>query len=287
MEEVKTEDVSNNSCCVYAHVNKINGKMYIGWTSQIPENRWGSNGCKYNKKYHSAFYNAIQKYGLDNFEHIIVEDKLSEADAKMIEKNLIALYKTNISKWGDKAMGYNLTDGGDGCSGYKHTEESKKKMKEPHLGRSVPEDVRKRISEKLKGKVVSEDTRKKLSASAKNTMTEERKQYLREINLGRQHTQEAKDKMRDCKIGKPLSEQHKQKLSECSGVKRAVVQLLKNGELVTEYKSMLDAEHITGINNASICLCCQYKRKSAGGYVWRYKDELEEIQIAKNTDGEN
>ena len=282
MEEVKNEEKNDKFCCVYMHINKINGKMYIGWTSQVPENRWGLNGCKYDKKHHPAFYYAIKKYGWDNFEHIIFQDKLSENDAKLLEVELIALYKTNISRCGDEAMGYNMTDGGDGCTGYQHTETSKQKMSESHIGMSVTEDVRKRISEKLTGKIVSEETRNKLSIATKESMTDDRKQYLREINLGRQHTQDAKDKMRDCKVGKPLSREHKQKLSECSGVKREVVQLEKDGKWIAEYKSMLDAERITGIGNASICLCCQHKRKSAGGYNWKYKEEWEEEQDANN-----
>ena len=55
---------------IYLHRNKINNKVYIGQTIQSPEERWkngnGYKGCYY-------FYNAIQKYGWDNFEHIILE----------------------------------------------------------------------------------------------------------------------------------------------------------------------------------------------------------------------
>lgn len=46
---------------VYQHKNKINNKVYIGITKQIPEKRWGING--YNYKTSPHFYSAIQKYG--------------------------------------------------------------------------------------------------------------------------------------------------------------------------------------------------------------------------------
>mgnify|MGYP002658749408 CR=1 FL=1 len=59
------------SYCVYKHTNKINGKVYIGQSSNIKE-RWSRKGTCY--KGCTYFYNAIQKYGWDNFEHIILKD---------------------------------------------------------------------------------------------------------------------------------------------------------------------------------------------------------------------
>ena len=61
---------------VYRHVAP-NGKMYIGITSKSdPTHRWGSGGVCYKKNAH--FWNAIQKFGWDNFQHIIVAHGLSE-----------------------------------------------------------------------------------------------------------------------------------------------------------------------------------------------------------------
>ena len=92
MEEVKTE---NRKWCVYMHTNKINNKVYVGQTcQQPPEKRWGQNGYKYsNNEY---FYRAIQKYGWDNFEHIIFAEDLTKKDADNMEILLIKLYNTNL-----------------------------------------------------------------------------------------------------------------------------------------------------------------------------------------------
>lgn len=68
---------------VYQHVNKINGKMYIGITKRTPQDRWGHDGSKYKTIPH--FYAAIQKYGWNNFEHNILYtncDKKPHANSK-------------------------------------------------------------------------------------------------------------------------------------------------------------------------------------------------------------
>ena len=52
--------------CVYVHTNKINGKRYVGVTSQEPEKRWNE-GKGYTPR-QPHMYNAIQKWGWDNFE---------------------------------------------------------------------------------------------------------------------------------------------------------------------------------------------------------------------------
>jgi predicted GIY-YIG superfamily endonuclease len=59
---------------VYIHINKSNNKKYIGITSQKPEKRWG-NGKNYKKN--TYIRRAIDKYGWDNFEHIILKTNLS------------------------------------------------------------------------------------------------------------------------------------------------------------------------------------------------------------------
>ena len=63
---------------IYIHKNKINGKVYIGQTYTSLRTRFGKNGIKY--KGCPIFYNAIQKYGWDNFEHEILEENIPNAE---------------------------------------------------------------------------------------------------------------------------------------------------------------------------------------------------------------
>ena len=90
--------------CVYAHVNKTNGKMYIGITNN-PQSRWANKGNNYKNCTH--FYNAIQKYGWDGFNHVIIFQNISLFIANIIEEELIKKYNTIDN-------GYNIKSGGAG-----------------------------------------------------------------------------------------------------------------------------------------------------------------------------
>ena len=121
---------------VYKHKNKINNKVYIGITKQKPHQRWGKGGNGY--KQNSCFYNAIKKYGWDNFEHIILFENLHPDDAYKKEQELIALYKSN-----QKEFGYNRSIGGEvGSLGCKMSEEAKKKISKARIGKKLSDEAK-------------------------------------------------------------------------------------------------------------------------------------------------
>lgn len=55
-------------------------------------------------------------------------------------------------------------------------------------------------------------------------------------------------------------------------LKKAVQQYTKDGVLVAEYESLNEASRRTKIHCPSISLCCNNKQKTAGGYLWKFKD---------------
>ena len=96
--------MNNKRYIVYCHINKINNKKYVGITNRTnPNYRW-RNGLGYDG---SIFGKAINKYGWENFEHIILFENLTQNDAKEKEIELIKLYNTKIPN------GYNVSNGGD------------------------------------------------------------------------------------------------------------------------------------------------------------------------------
>ena len=133
--------MNSNTYTVYMHESP-HGKKYIGITSRNPVKRWGYNGYCYRTNVH--FYNAIKKYGWNNFKHTILFTHLAKEDAEQKEIELIAYYKTT-----DKDYGYNIENGGNSVG--KHSEETKKKIAQSRIGKCHSEEAKKKMSEHSKG----------------------------------------------------------------------------------------------------------------------------------------
>lgn len=132
--------------CVYAHINKITGKIYIGQTKQGSTNRWnqGYKDCP-------KFYNAIKKYGWDNFIHIVLVDNLTCEEANILEEEF-------IKKFDCIKNGYNIKNGGGNCE---IAEETRKKISEKRSGQKASDSTRKILSDAHKGKTFNHKTSNK------------------------------------------------------------------------------------------------------------------------------
>lgn len=197
---------------VYAHITP-NNKIYIGITKSVkPENRWGSKGQGY--KTQQLFWRAIQKYGWDNIKHIILIEDVSKIIADECEKYLIAKYQTTNPKFG-----YNITQGGDGITGYRFSEEQCKQRSLQMKGHKVSEDTRRKIGEAnkiaLKGKTIPIEVRKKISEKNKgkkhpHTAEQDRLSSERlkgnKLHLGYKVSEESRKRMSDAHKGLPLTE---------------------------------------------------------------------------------
>ena len=70
---------------------------------------------------------ALRKHGWDNFEQTCLIDDVPEIDLDDLEREYIAVYKSN-----NKEFGYNLTEGGEGSSGRIPTAETRQKISKGH-----------------------------------------------------------------------------------------------------------------------------------------------------------
>ena len=145
--------------CVYMHIFP-NGKKYIGLTGQNPVKRW-KRGRNYRNNIHMT--RAVEKYGWDNIEHIIVRDGLSKQEAESLEISLIAKHKCTSPQYG-----YNISNGGE-CKG-KLTEETKRKISEIRRAQCTDPEFIKKLSlahkgipAHNKGVPMSEEQKKKVS----------------------------------------------------------------------------------------------------------------------------
>lgn len=59
--------------------------------------------------------------------------------------------------------------------------------------------------------------------------------------------------------------------------KKAVLQFDKNNNFIKEWDSAKDVENNLNIASSSICHVCKCKLKTAGGFIWKYKDEIKSV----------
>lgn len=168
---------------IYKSVNKINGKVYIGFDSNWPNRiKIHKSACK---KQDCKFYRAIRKHGWDSFEWSSIYQSHDKEHTLNVMESLF------IKEYDSFHVGYNSTLGGDGTFGLLMTEENKKKMSIRHKGKTLTPEHIEILREKGK-KLVGD----------KNPM------------FGKNHTEENKKKISDSTkgISKPMTKDHKKNL---------------------------------------------------------------------------
>ena len=82
----------------------------------------------------------------------------------------------------------------------------------------------------------------------------------------------------NCSYGtriKRIAEANSKALTNHPKLSKSVIAISKVSGLITEFKSIHEAERVLGINNSNIAACLKGKRKSAGGFYWMYAEEEE------------
>ena len=119
---------------VYYHRNRITNQYYIGITNQKPSARWRKNGSGY--KGQLKFWEAIQQYGWDNFEHKILYTNLTAEEAGLIEQRLIKQYNSITN-------GYNVDKGGNITC---HSQETIEKIRQSMYGHQHTNETKEKIA---------------------------------------------------------------------------------------------------------------------------------------------
>ena len=76
--------MKNVEYIVYKITNKLNGKVYIGQTTEGIEKRWKRH-CGYQINDGTYFHNAIKKYGAENFTIEIIDKAKNQEELNELE----------------------------------------------------------------------------------------------------------------------------------------------------------------------------------------------------------
>lgn len=237
-------------------------KRYIGITSLKVDARWrGGSGYSYN----THFYSAIQKYGWDNIQHIVLAEGLSKDKAIEMEVSLISDYNTT-----NPLFGYNITLGGNtnvpligsmnGMYGKTHSAEARQRIRECALSRFANKE-----NHPMYGTHRSQETKDKLSANHKGVCAGEKNYFYGKHFRGEESPA----------FGKHLSEETKAKLS---AAKLGVVlsssaynaRGIRNVETGEEFGCANDIKRKYGFDNSWIGKCCKNPRYTYKGFHWEY-----------------
>jgi len=191
------------------------GRQYIGQTVDLKARQSvHRNHAKLGVD--TALYRAVNKHGWAAFPlRILAYGWWTDEQANAAESGYIAYHNTYLN-------GLNETRGGDGVTGYKHSEEALKKIhassageNNPRFGVSPSQETRDRIAAGNRGKTLSAETKAKMSDAKCGE-----KNYM----FGKSHTVESRAKMREAKLGKkrgPVSDEALSNMKAAQQARRA------------------------------------------------------------------
>lgn len=222
---------------------KENEPFYVG---KGKDNRVEFHGNK--ADVHNPFkinvINKIKEVGLEP----VIEYYRENLEESVAFSEEIALIKQYGRRDNGTGILTNLTDGGEGSSGYirsedatekwydsrknsgykhpieviekiaksntgkKRSSETKKKLSESHIGKIQTEESNKKRSEKLKGRKISEEQKRFLSESR---IGENNPMFGKDSPMkGKTHSEESKNKIKEARSKQITSEETKRKMSE-------------------------------------------------------------------------
>jgi len=129
----------------YVYVDTKNNKVrYVGKGFGVRAWKHKSTGT-HNKKLHNTIVKRINEgYVMEPF----IIPAVDEQHAHQIEQYLIKLFGREDQQAGPL---FNLTDGGEGVTGLKHSDEQRRKMSERRQGKKASEVTKQKLSSILRG----------------------------------------------------------------------------------------------------------------------------------------
>ena len=217
---------------IYITTNLVNGKKYIG--SHLTSNindTYLGSGVLLKK--------AIKKYGKSNFQREIIAQLDNIENMKELEEYYINYYNAYTSN-----LFYNTTKYAAGITKCTWGDKISKSMigHNFNLGKNHSQETKNKISKANKGKIRSKEY--KLSRSNKM--------------LGN-----------TCALGNKLSLETRNLISKNKS--KPIIQYSLNLEFIKEWSSTTEVFSTLKINSGGISNVLNGKRKTAGGFIWKFK----------------
>jgi len=256
-----------NKSGIYCIQSKVNNKKYIGSSCNISKRyRMHLHHLRVLSHNNQHLINHVKKYGIKSLYFYVIElcniENLIEREQYHIDNNTdlfncrIIADRNDGIKWTEEMKQKFI--------GRKHSEKTKEKIRQLHLGNTY------RLGKKL-----SEESKIKIGLKSKGrVLTEEAKCKLSKALKGRVISEKTKDKLSKALKGNKngLGSKHPIENMQAFIDKLSIPVLqFKEGIFIKEWKSTIEASRTLKINRGNIHACIAGKRKIAGGFLWKKK----------------
>lgn len=251
---------------IYKFTNKINNKVYIGSTIQPIQKRYKQHLYNVNHKtdkYDYPLYAAIRKYGIENFNFEIIENRLCiEEEIRKIQHDYILKYNCIAP------------------NGYNQTQDTNHPLNDPNTYKKIKQTKRE------KAKSVAEINRQKniiniwdsiIDCAEKNNLSQK---HIADCCRGQRHStggryfvwvdENGELQIPDYHISTYKGQKgttQKQKTNK----KVAKIDLISH-EILNTYDSIALASRQNNCDSSGITKVCKGTRKKCGGFYWKYID---------------
>jgi len=261
---------------IYTLADQNGNIRYVGKTKQYLKQRLYSHikECDSNRKSHKiSWIKSLLEIGQRPIIEII--DQVDDQNWEFWEKYWI----NQLKIWGMRLT--NLTEGGQGGNGYKHSEESRKKMSQSKKGLKLSDEHKQKISQSLLDKSLDPNYVKfqpRVWSFQKDDLYQ--KYIVEDLSipkLSEYYNCSEKTIFTNLKENCILKDKEVWKKQCAENTKKSVLQFDLGGQLLKEWESVREPSDF--YQNTNIAACCRGEAVTAVGFIWRYRNEFKEIDL--------
>lgn len=235
--------------------------FYVGKGTGYRCNRGMLDNKNYKRQIKHNKIKSIFNSGYIPIIHKIYEN-LSESDALILEIRTIELIGKIID---GKGPLFNITDGGEGSSGYKHSEEWKSKLSKPVIQYDMNHNFIKEF-DSIKDASLETKIKKQNIGACVNGKYKTSGGY---IWVYKNEKDRLQGHLKNSFIMPTHKDVTKKKIAQ-SNIK-SILQYDVGGKFIKEWSSIKEAAEFYKIKGSCISSCCSGVYKTSSGFIWRYK----------------